>query len=96
MIINDFLFLLSIPKQDLEISSFSRSELSLPGRGHVLVRCSNTITGLRTPFLFLQFLDLFWNSLVPFTLFSFSWSTSIEETMNMNYMGPFFKKGPKH
>ena len=66
---NDFLFLLSIPKQDQETSSCSCSGLSLPGRGHVLVRCYHTITGLRTPFLFLQYLDLLWNSLVLSTLY---------------------------
>ena len=70
LLINDFLFLLSIPKQDQEISSCSRSGLSLPGRGHVLVRCSHTITGLRTLFLFLQLTKLVWNSLVPFALYS--------------------------
>ena len=64
---NDVLFLLSIPKQDQEISPCSWSRLSLPGRGHVLVRCSHTATGLRTIFLFLLFLDLLWNSLVPST-----------------------------
>ena len=67
MHINDFLFLLSISKQDQEISPCSCSGLSLPGRGHVLVRCSHTVTGLRTLFLFLPFLDLLWNSLVPST-----------------------------
>ena len=67
MLIDDVLFLLTIPKQDQELSPCSCSELSLPGRGHVLVRCSHTITGLRTLFLFLPFLDLLWNSLVPFT-----------------------------
>ena len=65
MHINDFLFLLSISKQDQEISSCSCSGLSLPGRGHVLVRCSHTVTGLRTLFLVLPFLDLLWISLVP-------------------------------
>ena len=69
MHINDFLFLLSISKQDQEISPCSCSGLSLSGRGHVLVRCSHTITGLRTLFQFLHFLDLVWNSLVPFTLY---------------------------
>ena len=67
MHINDVLFLLTIPKQDQELSPCSCSGLSLPGRGHVLVRCSHTVTGLRTLFLFLPFLDLLWNSLVPFT-----------------------------
>ena len=66
---NAFLFLLNISKQDQEVSSCSRSGLSLPGRGHVLVRCSHTITGLRTLFLFLLILDMLWNSLVPFTLY---------------------------
>ena len=68
--INDFMFLLSISKQDQEFSSCYRYRLSLPGKGQVLVRCSHTRTGLRTLFLFLQFLDLLWNSLVPFTLYS--------------------------
>ena len=67
MHINDVLFLLTIPKQDQELSPCSCSGLSLPGRGHVLVRCSHTVTGLRTLFLFLPFLDLLWNSLIPFT-----------------------------
>ena len=40
MHIIDFLFLLSIPKQDQEISSYARSGLSLQGRGHVLIRWS--------------------------------------------------------
>ena len=40
--ITDFLFLLSIPKQDQEISPCFRSGLSLAGRGHVLVRCFHT------------------------------------------------------
>ena len=62
------LFLLTIPKQDQELSPFSCSGLSLPGRGHVLVRFSHTITGLRTLILFLQFLDLLWTSLVAFTV----------------------------
>ena len=35
----------------------ARSRLSLPAKGHVLVRCSHTTTGLRTLFLFLPFLD---------------------------------------
>ena len=65
---NDFLFLLGIPKQEQEISPCSCSGLSLPGKSHVLVRCSHTVTGLKTQFLFLKFLDLLWNSLVPFTL----------------------------
>ena len=65
--INCIMFLLTIPKQDQELSPCSCSGLSLPGRGHVLVRCSHTVTGLRTLFLFLPFLDLLWNSLVPFT-----------------------------
>ena len=73
MLINDFLILLCIPKQDKEISSCSRYGLSLPGRGQVLVRCSHTITGLRTTFLFLQFLDLLLNSLAPFTLYFFGY-----------------------
>ena len=60
-------FMLRIHKQDKEISSCSRSCLSLPDWGHVLVRCSHTVTGLGILFLFLQFLDLLWNSLVPFT-----------------------------
>ena len=64
---SDFLFLLSIPKQDQESSPCSCSGLSLPGSSHVLVGCSHTVTGLRTLFLFLLFLDLLWNSLVPFT-----------------------------
>ena len=64
---NYVLFLLSIPKQGQEISPCSCSRLSLPGRGHVLVRCSHTVTGLRTLFLFLLFLDLLWNSLFPST-----------------------------
>ena len=64
---NDVLFLLSIPKQDQEISPCSCSRLSLLGGGHVLVRCSHTVTGLRTLFLFLLFLDLLWNFLVPST-----------------------------
>ena len=59
--INEFLLLLSIPKQDLEISPCSRSELSLPGRGHVLVRWSYTLTGLRNVFVFFKFLYLLWN-----------------------------------
>ena len=67
-LINDFLFLLSIPKQDQDKSPCSRPGLSLPGRGHVLVMCSHTVTGLETLCLFLQFLDILWNSLVPFTL----------------------------
>ena len=67
MHINDVLFLLTISKQDQELSPCSCSRLYLPGRGHVLVRCSQTVTGLRTLFLFLPFLDLLWNSLVPFT-----------------------------
>ena len=62
---NKFLFLLSIPKQDQEISPCFRFGLSLPGRGHVLVRCSYTLTGLRNLFPFLQYLDLLWNYLVP-------------------------------
>ena len=64
---NDVLFLLSIPKQDQEISPCSCSGLSLPHRAHVLVRCSHTVIGLRTLFLFLPFLDLLWNFLAPFT-----------------------------
>ena len=63
-----FLFLLNVPKQDQEMASCSCSGLSLPGRGHVLVRFSHTITGLRTLILFLQFLDLLWTSLVAFTV----------------------------
>ena len=47
MDINYFLFLLVIRKQDQDNSSCSRSLLSLPGRGHVLVRCSHTVTGLQ-------------------------------------------------
>ena len=58
MHIIDFLFILSIPKQDKEISPCSRSRLSLPGRCYVLVRCSHTVTGLRTLFRVLPFLDL--------------------------------------
>ena len=69
MHINDVLFLLTIPKQDQELSPCSCSGLSLPGRGHFLVSCSHTVTGLRTLFQFLHFLDLVWNSLVPFTLY---------------------------
>ena len=65
--INYVLFLLTIPKQDPELSPCSCSRLSLPGMGHVLARCSHTVTGLRTLFLIWQFLDLLWNSLVPFT-----------------------------
>ena len=61
------LILLIISKQDQELSPGSCSGLSLPGRGHILLRCSHTVTGLRTLFLFLLFLDLLWNSLVPFT-----------------------------
>ena len=57
-----FLFLLNIFKPDQEVSPCSRSGLSLPGRGHVLVRCSHTITGLRTLFLLMLILDLVWNS----------------------------------
>ena len=60
---NYVLFLLSISKQDQEISPCSFSRLSLPGRGHILVKCSHT----RTLFLLLLFLDLLWNSLVPST-----------------------------
>ena len=67
MHIYDVLFLPTIPKQDQELSPCSCSGLSLPGRGHVLVRCSHTVTGLRALFLFLPFLDLLWNSLVPFS-----------------------------
>ena len=67
---NNFLFLLCIPEQDQEISPCSRSGLCLPDRGHVLVRCSHTITGLRAPFMQSQFLDLLWNSLFLFTLSS--------------------------
>ena len=67
MHIFDILYLLTIPKQDQELSTCSCSGLSLPGRGHVLVRCSHTVTGLKALFLFLPFLDLLWNSLVPFT-----------------------------
>ena len=68
MNINDFLFLISIPKPDHEFSPCSHSRLFLPGRGHVVVRCFHTVTGIRTLFLFLQLLDCVWNSLVPFTL----------------------------
>ena len=50
------------------ISHYSLSELSLLGRGHVLVRCFHIDTGLWPLFLFLPFWDLLWNSLVPFTL----------------------------
>ena len=50
-----------------ESYSCSCSRLSLPGRGHVLVRCSHSDTGLRPLFLVLQFLDFVWNALVPFT-----------------------------
>ena len=53
---NDILFLLSIPKQDQEISPCSCSRLFLPGIGHVLVLA-----------LLLLFLNLLWNSLVPST-----------------------------
>ena len=67
MHINDVLFLLTILKQDQELFPCSCSGLSLPSRGHVLVRCSHTVTRPRTLFLFLPFLDLLWNSLVPFT-----------------------------
>ena len=67
MYINDFLFLLRILQQDQEISSCSRSSLSLPDNGHVLVRCSHTIKGIGTLFLVLQFVYILWNSLVPFT-----------------------------
>ena len=67
MHINDVLFLLTIPKQDQELSRCSCSKLSLQCRGHVLVRCSHTVTGIRTLFLILPFLALLWNSLVPFT-----------------------------
>ena len=62
---NDYLFLLRPGN-----SSCSRSSLSLPDRGQVLIRCSHTVTGLGTLFLFLQFLDLLWNFLVPFTPYS--------------------------
>ena len=46
MHIIDFLFLLSIYKEDQEISSCSCSGLSPPGRGFVLVRCYHTETWL--------------------------------------------------
>ena len=48
MHINDVLFLVTIPKQDQELSPCSCSRLSLPGRGYVLVRCSQTVTGLNS------------------------------------------------
>ena len=80
---SDVLFLISIPKQDQEISPCSGSRLFLPGRGHVLVRCSQTITGLRTLFLFLLFLDLLWNSLVPFTPYD-SCSQSISYSVSQS------------
>ena len=67
MHINYVLFLLTIPKQDQELSPCSGSRVSLPGRGHILVRCSHTVLGLRTLFMILPFLDLLRNSLVPFT-----------------------------
>ena len=73
---NDILFLLSIPKQDQEISPCSCSRLSLPGRGHVLVRCSHTGTRLRTKFLFLPFLDLQWNVIDSFSQSTFSSKSS--------------------
>ena len=58
MHINVILFLLTIPKQDQELCPCSCSGLSLPGRGHVLIRWSHTVTVLRTLFLYLPFLDL--------------------------------------
>ena len=64
MHINVFVFLLRISKPDQDISPFSCSRLLLPGMGHVLVRCSHTVTGLRTMLLFLSFMYLLWNCLV--------------------------------
>ena len=40
---NNILFLLCIPKKDQDNSPCSCSRLSLPGRGHVLFRCSHTV-----------------------------------------------------
>ena len=64
------MFLLKILNQDRDISPCSCSQLSLPGKGHVLVKSSHTEKGLGTLFLFLQFLDLVWNFLVPCTPYS--------------------------
>ena len=94
MHINDVLFLLTIPKQDQELSPCSCSGLSLPGRGHVLVRCSHTVTGLRTLFLFLPFLDLLWNSLVPFTPYWQWWNGVEQRGKNTGLCFPCLMKGP--
>ena len=82
--------MLSIFKQDQEISSCSRSGLSLPGRDHVLVRCSHTKTGLRTPFMFLQFLvgeGYFINGATPF-----SFNISHYGTVNKPFFLSFSEK----
>ena len=72
--------------QDQEISPCSCSGLSLPGRGHVLVSCSHTLTGLRTLFLFLPFPDLLWNSLFPFTPY-YTGSVKKYEIIILIFMG---------
>ena len=90
MHINDLLFLLSIPKQNQQNFPFSCSGLSLPGRGHILVRCSHTKTGLRTPFMFLQFLvggGYFINGATPF-----SFNISHYGTVNKPFFLSFSEK----
>ena len=104
----DVLFLLIIPKQDKRLSPCSCSALSLPGKGPVLVRFFHTVTGLRTLFLFLPFLDLLWNSMVPLTpyseqfkcfpvssstMFLRSWNPNFcQDRLNLGNIFFFFKK----
>ena len=79
---NNGLFLQRISEQDQEISPCSCSGLSLQGKSHVLVRCSHTVTGLRTLFLFLPFLDLLWRSqgYFPPVIFIFVWPFFVNST----------------
>ena len=52
------------------------SELFLPGRGHIPVRCSYTDTGPTPLFVFWPFLVLLCNSLSPFTVYCCCCSSS--------------------